>query len=61
MHTHNSLMKLSCACIYTHIQLLCLAAVQRIVDLVSLVSNWQVESIILQILSGENHLNDVMS
>ena len=54
-------MMLSCACISTYIQLLCLAAVQRIVHLVSLVSNWQVGSVILQILSGENHLNGVIS
>ena len=54
-------MKLSCACISTHIKLLCLAVAQRTVDFVSLVNNWQVGSVILQILSGENHLNDVIS
>ena len=54
-------MKLSCSCISTYIQLLCLAVAQGTVDFVSLVSNWQVGSVILQILSGENHLNDVIS
>ena len=38
-----------------------IAVVQRTVDLVSLVNNWQVGSVyILQILSGENHLKDVI-
>ena len=54
-------MKLGGACISTYIQLLCLAVVQRTVDLVSLVNNWQVGLVILQILSGENLLNDVIS
>ena len=53
-------MKLGCACISTYIQLLCLAVAQRTVDLVSSVSNWEFGTVILQILSGENHLNDVI-
>ena len=53
-------MKLGCACISTYIQLLCLAVAQGTVDLVLLVNNLQVGSAILQILSGENHLNDVI-
>ena len=61
MHIHNTIMKLSCVCIFTHMQLLCLSVAQRTVDLVSLVSNWQIGSVILQILSGENHLNDVIA
>ena len=54
-------MQLSCTCISTYIQLLCLAVAQRTVDLVSLLSNWQVGTVIPQILSGEDHLNDVIS
>ena len=54
-------MKLSCVCISTYIQLFCLSVVQRTVDLVSLVSNWHVGSVLLQMLSGENHLNDVIA
>ena len=63
MHIRNTVMKLSCACISTHIKLLCLAVAQGTVDfaIVSSVNNWQVGSAILQILSGENHLNDVIS
>ena len=60
MHIHNTLIKLSCVCISTHMQLLCLSVAQGTVNLVSLVSNWQVGLVILQILSGENHLNDVI-
>ena len=54
-------MKLGGACISSHIKLLCLAVAQGTVDFVSLVYNWQVGSVILQILSGETHLNDVIS
>ena len=60
MHIDKTLMQLGSACISSHIQLLCLAVAQRTVDLISLVNNWQVGSVILQILSGENHLNDVI-
>ena len=61
MHIHNTLKKLSCAFTSTYIQLLCLVVARRTVDFVSLVNNWQVGSVILQILQGKNHLNDVIS
>ena len=54
-------MKLGGVCISSHIRLLCLAVAQGTVDFVSLVNNWQVGSVILQILYGENHFNDVIS
>ena len=61
MHIHNTLIKLSCVCISTHMQLLCLSVAQRTVDLLSLVSNRQVGLVMLQTLSGENHLNDAIA
>ena len=45
IHIRNTVMKLSCACISTHIKLLCLAVAQGTVDFVSLVNNWQVGSV----------------
>ena len=61
MHIHNTVMKLRGACISSHTKLLCLAVARGTFDFVSLVHNWQDGSVILQILSDENHFNDVIS